>query len=762
MRTLPILAAILLAAPAAAQEASSLSGRVVGGPGGEPVPFAAVSVSPAGLEAVADEAGRFAFDALPAGPVDVVVAADGWRRLTLHASLEPGEALEIEASLRRGRRPANETLVRADPPWREIARHPLTADRGLEPGLRSLSARDLERQPGSLGDPLRALQALPETAGDVGNQAGMQVRGGLPEETILEIDGIRVEAPLHMAGVVSVFQRDLLDSVDLYAASPPASRPDGLSGGLYARYREDATDRMDGTLDLSFLSASLSLQTRLDDVGKHHLVLGARQSFIAAYLAAAADAFGGSPPAGDYGEVFARYSGEPSPRHHVRATLLVTEDSFQFDDVNEEHSLYGGAVDWRHDFALDCDVQVQLAHSSSAEAEPESPGFEYPLKRAWRDETHRTHLRASFHHGDRQRDVALGLEASLTTRAFEGVRRDDRTVPSWAWLPLAELDLPLRSLQAAVTVPEVVVWAEVAYRNLLGPLSVRAGVRASLWNRSRTPWASPRIALSLPLPTGTTIGGSFALMHQQRLDALVLDPDLGNPALLPERAFHLTASVDQVILEGLVARVEGWHKAYDQLVVFPDGDGAEGSGTWTNDGYGDASGLEVSVQARRGRAQASFAYGLSRSVRTNPLATEQPAESAAGGDRRHFVHAGVDLALGRRRGFLIGADYLFRTGWAIGSLERHTLDDGRTAQWGVIALDDRRRPDLHRVSLRVEGTHMLRAVRIRGYVEVAAVAAGGGSIEDCPSASETAALPACRDLDFLPSVMPWAGVRADW
>jgi hypothetical protein len=75
VRTLPILAAILLAAPAAAQEASSLSGRVVGGPGGEPVPFAAVSVSPAGLEAVADEAGRFAFDALPAGPVDVVVAA---------------------------------------------------------------------------------------------------------------------------------------------------------------------------------------------------------------------------------------------------------------------------------------------------------------------------------------------------------------------------------------------------------------------------------------------------------------------------------------------------------------------------------------------------------------------------------------------------------------------------------------------------------------------------------------------------------------
>lgn len=757
-----MLAPTAQGAPAEAAQTATLSGRVLGGPRGAPVPFASLSLLPLGREAVTDEVGRFAFEGVPAGPVELVVAVEGWRRLTLSVDLRAAEDLEIEASLRRGRRPTNETIVRVDPPWREIARHPLTSDRGLEPGLRSLSARDLERQPGSLGDPLRALQALPETAGDVGNQASMQVRGGTPHETILEIDGIRVQAPLHMAGVVSVFQRDLLDSLDLYAASPPASRPDGLSGGLYARYREDSTDRLDGTIDLSLLAGSVSLQARLDPAGKHHLVVGARQSFIAAYLAAAAEAFGGSPPRGDYGETFVRYHGEVAPRHEVRATLLMTRDSFQFDDVNEEHSLVGGAVDWRHEFALDCSFELQLAQSSSTEAEPPVDDFDYPLRREWRDDTHRTHLRAAFRHGDRQREVAVGLEASLTQRSFAGELRDERTIPRWAWLPLAELNLPLRAVEATVIVPELIVWGEVVYRNLLGPFSVRAGVRASLWNQARAPHASPRLAVFLPLPSGTTIGGTFALMHQQRLDALVLDPALGNPDLLPERAFHLTASVDQVIAHGITARAEVWHKAYDQLVVFPDGEDAHDAGRWTNDGFGEASGLDLSARARIGRLDASLAYGLSRSVRTNPLATTRPTESAAAGDRRHFLHAGLDLALGRRRGFLLGAGYLFRTGWALGSVDRAVLDDGRTALWDVAALDDRRRPDLHRVSLRAEGTHPLGLVRLRGYVEVAATAAGGGAIEDCPSSSETAALPTCRDLDFLPSIMPWAGIRADW
>jgi hypothetical protein len=760
VRLLLLAACVAVSTPALAQETASLSGRIVGGAGGEAVPFAPLTLLPGDQEAVSDEQGRFRFDRVPPGPVQLVIAADGWQRLTLDAVLREGEDLEVEAHLRRGRRPRNETVIREDPPWREVRRTPVVGDRGLEPGLVSLSARDLERQPGSLGDPLRALQNRPETSGDVGNQAFLQVRGGVEDETILEIDGLRVRAPLHMAGVVSMFGRDLLDSVDLYALSPPASRPDGLSGGLFARYREDASDRFDGTIDLSFLAGSVAIQSQLDPAGKHHLVVGARQSFIAAYLAAAADAFEGSPPTGDYGETFVRYTGEPAPRHTVRATLLLSRDSFQFDDVNEQHGMVGASVDWRHEFALDCSFELQVAHSTNLEAEPPAEGFRYPLSREWRDDSHRTHLRAAFRHGDRDREVALGLEASVTDRSFEGEIRDDRGIPRWAWLPLAELDLPLRDLDASVVTPEVIVWGEVVWRNLLGPLSVRAGVRASLWNRAKTPHVSPRVALTLPLPSGTTFGGSFALMHQQRDDALVIDPDAGSDTLLPERAFHLSLSVDQVVVRGVVVRLEGWHKAYDQLVVFPDEDLEHG--TWTNDGYGEASGLDFTAQGSVGRFDGSFGYGLSRSVRTNPLATVFEAESAAAGDRRHFLHGGANVRLGRRQRFMVGANYLFRTGWALGSVERHALDDGRTAVWGVTALDDRRRPDLHRISVRAEGTHPLRTVRIRGYVEVAATAAGGGSIEDCPSTSDTAALPTCRDLDFLPSIMPWAGIRADW
>lgn len=740
-----------------AQGDAGLSIVVLDARGRAPVPFAALALDEE--QAIADAEGRHRF-ATAAGPHVLVVIADGYGRLTVPLELLPGEDLDLELHLQRGRRPQNQTVVRSDPPWRETERQPLRST-GLDPGLRSLSSRDLERQPGALADPLRALQALPETGGDVGNQAFVLIRGAPEAEVAVEIDGIAVHHLTHLTGLVSLLNRDLLDGLDLYASAPPADRPDALTGGLYARYRDQPTDRFDGTVDLNLLGASLVASVALDAGRRHALTIGVRQSFVAGYLAAASlfDGIEGDAPSGDYGEYFLRYRGEVAPRHTLRATFYASQDRFQWDDVNERHATIGGALDWRHDFGPGSSVSVQLAHSSGLESEPEDPEFRYVLPRTWSDDRHRSHLRARFDHAiDPHKDVAFGLEASSTLRTFAGAFRDTRTVPSWSWLPLAELDVPLVQLDERVWIPEVVAWLDASFRNVVGPLGIRAGLRASAWNRAQQPHASPRIALNLPLPTGTTVDASFALLHQQRLDVLSLEPSLAPRDLLPERAFHLTGSVSQALPLGLVARVEGWHRAYDQLLVSPD----EGPAALSNDGHGQASGLDVTLQLRHGRLGASAAYGLSRSTRVNPLATAQPQETAAVGDRRHFAHAGVDLSLGRRRAWHVSGDYLFRSGWTVAELDRVIQGDGRTALWAVASLDGHRRADLHRVSARLEGTHRFRDWRLRGSVEVTAVLAGGGAIEDCPSQARGPGLPECRDLDFLPSILPWLGLRADW
>ncbi len=737
---------------------ASLSVTVLDARTREPVGFATLALGE--LDALADAEGHHRFSA-PAGAQELVVAAEGYRRLTVPVELLLGEELSLELLLKRGRRAENQTVVRSDPPWRVTERQPLRGDRGLDPGLRSFSARDLERQPGALADPLRALQALPETGGDVGNQAFVMIRGAPEDEVTVEIDGIRIQHLTHLTGLVSLFNRDLLDGLDLYASAPPADRPDSLTGGLYARYREEPTDRFDGTVDLNLLGASVMGSVALDAGRQHALTLGVRQSFVAGYLAAASlfDGIEGDPPSGDYGEYFLRYRGQVAPRHTLRATFYASQDRFQWDDVNERHATVGGSIDWEHRVGLGSAISLQLAHSSGLESEPEDPDFGYVLPRSWSDDSHRTHLRARFDHAiDPHKDVAFGLEASSTLRRFEGSFRDTRAVPSWAWLPLAELDAPLLELDESLWVPEVVVWLDATFREVVGPLGIRAGLRASLWNRAQQPHASPRLALNLPLPTGTTIDASFALIHQQRLDVLSLEPSLAPRELLPERAFHITGSASQALPFGLVARVEGWHRAYDRLVVSPD----EGPAELSNDGYGAASGLDVTLNLRRGRFGASAAYGLSTSTRTNPLATALPAESPAVGDRRHFAHAGVDVTIGRHRAWHISADYLFRSGWAVAELDRVIQDDGRTALWAVNSLVGHRRADLHRASARIEGTHRFRTWRLRGSVEVTAILAGGGAIEDCPSGSRTAGLPECRDLDFLPSILPWLGLRADW
>jgi hypothetical protein len=153
------------------------------------------------------------------------------------------------------------------------------------------------------------------------------------------------------------------------------------------------------------------------------------------------------------------------------------------------------------------------------------------------------------------------------------------------------------------------------------------------------------------------------------------------------------------------------------------------------------------------------AYALAVANRTNPVTG---ITSAAGGDQRHEVRAGLDLALGQRRRSTLTVDYSWRSGWAIGTLDAVRQADGST-RWAVAALDDRRTADLHRVSARFEHSHEFLKWRLVGSAEVAATPAGAGVVEDCPpSDDEDGNPPQCRTLDFLPVVMPWLGLRAEW
>jgi len=733
-----ILLALALALPATAWADGTVRGRVLDAATGEAIPFASVYVASMKLDLEVDEDGAFLLTDVPDGAV-IAAAAAGYRRATVR--VDPSADVPLEIRLRkRGR---GQTVITSEPAWEVVA--PSGLPPGGSPSTHSLSRADLEAAPGALGDPLRAVQKLPGVSGDEGSRAWLRVRGGLGAELQVEIDGIAVRHLTHADGIVSGFSRDLVDSLTLHTAGTPASRPGGTAGGLYLGYRDGPHDQLDGAVDISFLAGSVLASGRL--APGHELTASVRQSFLTAYLAAAGGAFAGPTPTINYGESFVRYT-HRTGAHRLRLTLLSVADRMLFDDVNIRHRTFGGAADWRWTWRQGHTLDLQIAHSSSIEDSPVEADFPTPRHLAFTDGDQRTHLRFSSRHASEGRSVAWGIDAAARSRTVEGSFEDRRAVPAWAHLPFADLDVPVVDLNTRTTWAEIALWGEAEFVRV----GVKVGARLDLPRYGAgLPTLSPRVDLVLPLSWGMTLAGRAALLHQHRTDALLVDRDLGSTALRPERAAWFELSVDQRLFDVAFVGAAGWIRLQDHLAV---SDGA----TWSDGGFGRAAGLEVRGSVRKDRfsADASYAFGIAE--RTDPF-TEQT--TAAGGDQRHELQVGVGVRIGKLRRSLLTADYTYRSGWAVATLSRVPQTDG-TSLWAIDRLDGRRTGDLHRIAARFEHSHVFARWRLVGSAEVAATPAGGGVVEDCPSVPEDGAEPECRTLDFLPVVMPWLGLRAEF
>jgi len=84
------------------------------------------------------------------------------------------------------------------------------------PTRRSLSHEELVNVPGSLNDPIRAVQNLPGLARAPFLGGQLLVRGSPPQDTGTYLDGHRIPQLFHFLGGPSVINEQLLDRIDFY------------------------------------------------------------------------------------------------------------------------------------------------------------------------------------------------------------------------------------------------------------------------------------------------------------------------------------------------------------------------------------------------------------------------------------------------------------------------------------------------------------------------------------------------------------------
>lgn len=200
-------------------------------------------VEAAGEVVFVDENGRFEMR-LPEGLHELLVVQEGFSPLRTAVQIEEGTRLELVLRLdrERGARPF-ETVIHGRRDEEEVTRV-------------SLADEEIHNLPGTMGDPFRAIEALPGITPLLTGLPYYFVRGAPPSGTGFYLDGVRVPALFHLALGPAVVHPSLVERIDFFPGGAPADLGRYVGGIVRAETRLPRADHWRLEWDL-----------RLTDVG---------------------------------------------------------------------------------------------------------------------------------------------------------------------------------------------------------------------------------------------------------------------------------------------------------------------------------------------------------------------------------------------------------------------------------------------------------------------------------------------------------------
>ncbi|MDH5543099.1 MAG: TonB-dependent receptor [Nitrospinota bacterium] len=141
-----------------------------------------------------------------------------------------------------------------------------------------ITGRTLERVPGTSGDPLKAIQALPGISSGNDASGSPAIRGSSPQDNLYYVDFLPVSYLFHMGGLVSVFNADLVDDFNLFASAFGPEYGDGLGAVIDVKLREPRKDRFGTKLQMSLFESDVVVEGPVKE--NQSFLLSARRSYM--------------------------------------------------------------------------------------------------------------------------------------------------------------------------------------------------------------------------------------------------------------------------------------------------------------------------------------------------------------------------------------------------------------------------------------------------------------------------------------------------
>ena len=594
---------ILFIYPGAAfgQQAPSSTGEIYGTvyqvDPEQPVASAQIRIVETNQRATTDQNGEFRFRNLPAGTYTLTASASGYNPpADVVVTIEPGKTTQLKIYL-------EQIAV-------ELREVEVTGERAVAPvGRQSLRGSEIQRVPGSVGDALRALQALPSIGVANDFSGALYIRGGSDEDNLYYFDRVPIGYPYHFGGIVSSLSSEVIERIDVYAGGYGAEFGVDSQAVVDIYSRNKNTDGFRAKFNLNVLYSEGLLEGKIGDQGFWYAA--GRRSYIDLFLGSLSfdsGAITAFPRFWDY-QVKGGY--KLSEKHQLSLNLFASGDNFALKLDGED---------------VDEDVRGNISFGS---------GFEGAGIHLRSRLTDRLTSFLSLTRSDFQFDVNVGPELSLKIDAPDYVLREDLT---YTLNPKHRLETgvilglePGRAVGKFIRPPDegevdydprfidkqefdesgsgkrMEVYLQDRYR-VLPFLSVVLGLRVDYSSLVDDFSIQPRGSLLLDIMEGSQLQFSYGNYHQVPGPPR-LTQSVGNPDLNTSQASHYVLEFTRQVSEGTEFKFAGYYKDLANLATNDD------KMIYLNQGTGFAQGTEVFLRHRVGDrflGWGSYTYGLSK------------------------------------------------------------------------------------------------------------------------------------------------------
>ena len=701
MKNLFCLLALLVVPAVAFSQTGTIEGTVYNDNTKEPLAGVEVKIIQTDERQKTDENGKFAFSSVPEGTYTLVTTIPETELIQQTSVVViAGEKQETEIYVVTEQYRLEGVEVTGK-------RLPKTVSK------KSIQAEEITRLPGTAGDALRALPAIPGIGVANDFSGALYIRGGSDEDNLYYFDRVPVGYPYHFGGIVSSLSSEIIDDIDVYAGGYGAEYGVDSQAVIDISSKDNSPTDLGGKFNINALYSEGLLQGK---IGKNGFWYAAgRRSYIDLFVGSFSfetGAITAFPRFWDY-QLKAGY--DLSEKHQLFFNLFASGDRFALklegDNVDQdfrgntsfESGFEGAGIHLRSflterltsflsltrsDFLFDVNFGPELSLNIDAPSYTLREDITYELNPKHRLES----------------GLILGIEPGQVTGTFTRIPDE------------GEVDYDIRfeekiALDEYVRGQRIEGYLQDRYA-LLPFLSVVFGLRFDYFNRTDELSIQPRGSLLVELPNQSEIQFAYGIYNQAPIPAL-LSPTIGNPSLKSSRASHYILELKRQISQDTEIKMAAYYKDLEGIAT------SDEEVAYRNQGVGYAQGTEIFLRHRSGDrffGWISYAYALSK--RRDRIGEPYRFYSF---DQTHVATLAASYNLTPTLEF--GAKWQYRTGNPYTPVEEAKIQfDPRNGKPIYIPIyaetNSGRLPPYHRLDLRVSKIFQFSGWKLGAFLEL--------------------------------------------